>query len=207
MAMHSKELNDERRKRKMEQSQQHISQIGWEMFELHGYEQVTMEAISNASDVAKATLYKYFPCKEALLEYRFRSEMSARKDEIQAGLFQHNTLRARLAYLFQVEADYLQNKRHYLGALLSYRMRTTSIDQNPAARSQFFRALIMIISEAQTKGEIKAIPSAEVLATYLNFLRSADLFYWISHLDSSLPELHHKMLDLFLHGAANSSIK
>lgn len=41
---------------------------------MHGYEAVCMEQIADAADVAKATLYNYFPVKEALIGHRFRED-------------------------------------------------------------------------------------------------------------------------------------
>lgn len=192
--------DNSRRQRKIDLSITHISQIAWDMFELHGYQQVTMEAIANAADVAKATLYKYFPSKESLLEHHFKLDTQTLRNQLQSELALKTSLRAQLECLFQAEADYLQDKAPYLGALLEHRMRTTRFDQNPATRSQFYQTLLSLITLAQQKGEIRRDSSAEILANYLSFLRSADLFYWLAHPSSSLHAQHHSMLDLFFQG-------
>jgi len=120
-----KSLNPEAslRQRKVEQTLARVVQVAWQMFETEGYDQVSMEAIGNAADLAKATLYKYFPCKEAILEQHFKAEMRARKEEVQKQLFTLKSYQEKIAYLFQLEANYLQDKQRYLAPLLRYRMQ------------------------------------------------------------------------------------
>ena len=175
------------------------------MFEQEGFEAVTMESIATRADVAKATLYKYFDSKEALLDFRLRQTMGEQRDSIKTHLLDLNNLRARLNYLFQIEADFLESKKDYMRPLLHYRMRQMRNDDQVHNKSQFVEALVIIFKMAQAAGELRSDLSAEALANYLNFLRSADLFEWLNRADGQLDQLHHRMLDLFLNGAGVNS--
>lgn len=64
-----------RRERKRLQQLDHLADTAWTLFEAEGYEAVTMERIAAEADVAKATLYKHFPVKEALLRHRFHRDL------------------------------------------------------------------------------------------------------------------------------------
>lgn len=196
---------DSRRQRKQLSSMRLIANTAWNMFEQEGFEAVTMESIATRADVAKATLYKYFDSKEALLDFQLRQTMAEQRDSIKTHLLDLNNLRARLNYLFQIEADFLESKKNYMRPLLHYRMRQMRNDDQVHNKSQFVEALVIIFKMAQAAGELRSDLSAEALANYLNFLRSADLFEWLNRADGQLDQLHHRMLDLFLNGAGITS--
>jgi AcrR family transcriptional regulator len=51
------------------------------LFRRHGFDAVTMEQIAEAADIAKGTLYDYFPVKEAILSACLDHESLARNAE------------------------------------------------------------------------------------------------------------------------------
>jgi len=55
------------RERKKEQTRRRIAAAALELFTARGYEAVTVNEIAAAADVAKATLFTYFPTKESLV--------------------------------------------------------------------------------------------------------------------------------------------
>jgi AcrR family transcriptional regulator len=54
------------RERKKQQTRHRISAVAMRLFAERGYESVTVAEIADTADVAKVTLFKYFPSKEAL---------------------------------------------------------------------------------------------------------------------------------------------
>src|SRR3546814_16946695 len=83
-----------RRQRKRAQTANPLSATAFRLFETHGYDVVAMEQIAAEADVAKATLYTYFPGKETLLEPRFREDIAAVIAEREAPTAAHKTTEA-----------------------------------------------------------------------------------------------------------------
>jgi AcrR family transcriptional regulator len=54
------------RERKKAQTRERIASVALELFSRRGFEAVTIEEICEAAEVARATLFSYFPTKEAL---------------------------------------------------------------------------------------------------------------------------------------------
>jgi len=56
-----------RRERKKQETRQRLLEVAWELFRVRGYEETTVEEITEAADVAKGTFFNYFETKEAVL--------------------------------------------------------------------------------------------------------------------------------------------
>jgi AcrR family transcriptional regulator len=54
------------RERKKTQTRHHIAQVAWRLFADHGFDRVTVADIAREAEVAVATVFNYFPTKEAL---------------------------------------------------------------------------------------------------------------------------------------------
>jgi len=56
-----------RRERKKQETRQRLLEVAWDLFRVRGYEETTVEEITEAADVAKGTFFNYFETKEAVL--------------------------------------------------------------------------------------------------------------------------------------------
>jgi AcrR family transcriptional regulator len=194
------DANGGRRARKLQQTTDHIGAAAWELFETHGFDAVTMEAIAEAADVAKGTLYKYFPVKEALIRHRFEKDRLTYGNEIAAAVLAKPLCSERLALFFQIEADYLNRMRPYLGAYIRHLLRSGQTEREQGDReAENFVALML--REGQARGEINPDLNADTMAKHLVFMRSGTLIRWLEGTDDALPAMLEDMLRLFLHGA------
>lgn len=76
--------NPNRTLRKKEENKKRITTVAMELFNKQGVEKTTMEQIAEEADVAKGTLYNYFPVKEAIIdEYVKENFMMKYKDRWQ----------------------------------------------------------------------------------------------------------------------------
>ena len=193
-----------RRARKLQQMTDHIGAAAWALFETHGFDGVTMEAIAEAADVAKGTLYKYFPVKEALIRHRFEKDRLTYGSEIAASVLSKPMCTERLALFFQIEADYLNRMRPYLGAYIRHLLRSGQTEREQGDReAENFVALML--REGQARGEINPDLNAGTMAKHLVFMRSGTLIRWLEGTDDDLPAMLEEMLRLFLDGALRKS--
>ena len=56
-----------RRERKKQETRQGLLEAALALFRERGYDETTIEEITDRADVAKGTFFNYFPSKEALL--------------------------------------------------------------------------------------------------------------------------------------------
>lgn len=193
-----------RRARKLQQTIDNISTAAWLLFEKHGFDAVTMEAIAAAADVAKGTLYKHFPVKEALIRHRFEKDRLAYGTQIAAAVLAKPSCAERLALFFQIEAGYLNGTRPYLGAYIRHLLRSGQTEQEQGDREvEAFVALLL--REGQARGEISQELNADIMARHLVFMRSGTLIRWLERADSDLATMLREMLHLFLNGAMRKS--
>ncbi len=57
-----------RRERKKRETRQRLLECAWRLFQERGYDDATVEDITEAADVAKGTFFNYFGTKEAILD-------------------------------------------------------------------------------------------------------------------------------------------
>jgi AcrR family transcriptional regulator len=61
------------RERKKLRTRQHIAEVAWRLFADHGFDHVTVAHIAREAEVAVATVFNYFPTKEALFYAPFEA--------------------------------------------------------------------------------------------------------------------------------------
>ncbi|MCU7811212.1 MAG: TetR/AcrR family transcriptional regulator [Candidatus Thiodiazotropha sp. (ex Notomyrtea botanica)] len=187
-----------RRARRRQETTDRLVTAAWSLFESQGFEQVTMEAIAEAADVAKGTLYKHFPAKEALLQQAFHREMHQTKPRLMAQLEDVPAGKLRIREFFRISAEWSEQRRNYLPHYLRFRMNTQGrSDQDRSGTDKVFR---MLIEAGVKSGDFRQDLSLESAVHYLSFLYLAALVRWLDQPGSLLMEELDIMLDLFLSG-------
>lgn len=191
-----------RRERKRQQTVDHLADTAWAMFEAQGYEAVTMEAIAEAADVAKGTLYKHFPVKEALLRHRFHRELATGMPAILAELAKLPSAEARLRRFLDLTADWSIKNRQHLSPYLRLRLTEAGApyDLNSPNRSGMEKVYAGMIRAGQESGEFRRDLDAATAAQYLEFLHLAAVLRWLNGAADDLHAEFSAMLDFCLRG-------
>ena len=195
-----------RRERKRQRMQSHLAATAFELFEELGYDAVTMEQVAAEADVAKATLYNYFPMKEALVAYRFKEEIIEGMGQLAGALAAEKTFGSRMRFLLLESAAWHVTKRAYLPHYLRYINNVTAVDAakpgDITASSVTWSALAMMFRAAQQSGEVSVDTPAEKLAWSFEFLLYGAVSRWLGQPESDLAEEFLLVFDLLMDGIA-----
>lgn len=192
-----------RRERKKEDTRRAIVNAAMLLFERDGFAVTTMEQIAEAADVAKGTLYNYFPVKEAIISAFMRYCIADVAPELERLLAQQMNTRERLKTMFRGIAEWQKPHRELFEPYVSYRMSgMVEAVRNPELRSGFDRNLAAVLQKGVAAGDIRAdLP----LAMLIGMLESAYLMVllkWLVDETCNLEQAFDQMIDMILDGAA-----
>lgn len=137
-----------------------------------GFEQATMEAIADEAEVAKGTIYLYYPSKQAIYDATFAAGTQALTAVTDQGVQAAPTPKAAIAAFIGARVHYFQEHPDY------FRMYVTEVSgivtgRAPrqgvcrAALDGHTRALQTVIERAVAKGQVRAVdPAATALAVF-----------------------------------------
>jgi AcrR family transcriptional regulator len=184
----------------------HLSATAFRLFESQGYDAVSMEQIAAEADVAKATLYSYFPVKEALIAHRFREDIALGMEERAAALAAHDRFDARMRYLLRESAAWHAARKAYLPHYLRFLTGQASYGDGPHSGQSHdcgsLQILTLMFQAAQQSGEVASVQSAAQIAWSFQYLLFGAVTAWLNDPGSSLAERFLAAFDLVMHGVA-----
>lgn len=196
----------DRRSRKRQRTASHLSATAFKLFEAQGYEAVSMEQIADEADVAKATLYSYFPVKEALIAHRFREDIAAGMAERATALSAHKTFDARMRYLLRESAAWHTARKvylpHYLRFLTGQAHYGGESSRDKTYDSGTRQILTLMFRTAQESGEVDTRQTAAQIAWSFEYLLFGAVTAWLTDPGRSLAERFLAAFDLVMHGVA-----
>lgn len=195
-----------RRERRKHATRAAILDVAIRLMQERGIDGVTMEEIAAQSDVAKATLYAYFPSKEALIGGWIRLENERHDDGMALLLREEATTRGRLHRLFRQTSIWQERHRPLLERYIPYRIASVvSSRDNAESREQgsgFKQHLAAILTAGQDLGDVRADLPALALTRALESAYLNVLLGWLGAVQPfDLGEACVAMVDLFLDGA------
>lgn len=200
-----------RMERKKRESRQKIIQVAIKLFEQQGFANTTMEQIAAEADVARKTLYNYFPVKEAIADEYVKGISNQLAQEAWEKLQNLPDTRARLLSALNNAYGWVEINPELTGIVLAYRFKTSyySSDkcqdtENELQERGTYRIIAEIIRQGQQAGEIRSDIQFELLVRYIDLLRGTIVWEWLQ--DTSAFELRceiSKMVDIVLNGISN----
>ena len=191
-----------RRERKKRATRQRLMGAALRLFREYGYDDTTVEQISEAADVAKGTFFNYFETKEAVLpalaEWRLRQIEDLLSPE--RGAPADPIARIKLA-LRLVAEDPLSNPllaRRFFAAMIPSLHR-----HDPHPGRAVARLLTDQVRQAQSAGEIRADLDPVYLGGLIRSVFFHQLMMWhCGYCPAPLSEQIDRMVDLLLEGVA-----
>lgn len=188
----------DRSKRKLLQIRDRLSQVAARLFQMHGYESVTMEQIAAAADVARGTLYNHFPFKEAVLAYWIHGQLAKDLPALTRRALGRGSLNDGLATVLEASARWWEAHRDYAAPFLRHRFQSLRNDQPGASSSAMTPVYEQLIEAARQADQIAHRAGADRLANYLHFLYLSALVRWLENPGVSLTQEFAHALDFFM---------
>lgn len=196
-------MNRSRTERKKEETKQKIIREAMHLFASQGVEETTMEHIAVQVDIAKGTLYNYFPVKEAIISAYIHQSFKERSAQILQAIHALPDTRARLAHSLLDLMKGVQAQPEIFEKYHAYRVKNMiSLHQDETVETGIGQLSGTILRLGQESGEIRAdVPTSLLLDLYeFVFIEVAMQFYKNPKGFEARPAIEVSV-DLFLNGA------
>jgi AcrR family transcriptional regulator len=189
--------------RKKEETKSRIVATAVRLFKEQGFEITTMEQIAAEVDIAKGTLYNYFPVKEAILSEYIQRSFSEKNATRTQKIRQLPDTRSRLTLVLSELMEGVQAQREIFEKFLVYEMQQIiSLHPDQGIKSGIRLLAVEIITLGQKNGEIRNDVSLSLLMGFFDFIfiGLAQQFY-IAPEKFNARECIAQCIDLFMNGA------
>ncbi|KJS66298.1 MAG: hypothetical protein JL50_12430 [Peptococcaceae bacterium BICA1-7] len=190
--------------RKKELTRTKIIDITISLIEKQGFEQTSMEQIAEEADLAKGTLYNYFPNKGAVLAAYAQRTVHNYEPVWQKIIDSNPDTRSRFEALLEFCYEWLlHNKNSFKIYLISRLHDKVSLWSDPEdQRSGIQGVYESIIRRGQEEGEIRKDITAEAMAALFHSNMAAVIMGWLMQGESFPIRLAlTNTIDLFLSGS------
>ncbi|MCA9960079.1 MAG: TetR/AcrR family transcriptional regulator [Chloroflexota bacterium] len=201
------ETSGGRIERRKEKTKQKIVTTALALFQQYGFDATTMEQIAEEADIAKGTLYNYFPAKEAIvgayIQHSFRERNVARMQQLQ----NISDTRSRMIFIFTALMEGVQAQKEIFEKYLVYQMQNmVSFRQSNQATSGFYALAVETIELGQANGEIRDDLPLYVLEDLFEFvfIEVVKQFYMEAE-TFSVNDAIERGVDLFLQGTQRTT--
>jgi AcrR family transcriptional regulator len=192
-----------RRARKKLDTEKSIVETAMSLFRKNSYALTTMEQIAETADIAKATLYRYFPVKEAILvaHWQHKSEEALRKAP--AFFRRYRDTRSRLKAYLKMGLTEAMESRELFSAYFSYRMQNfNNPELSRTLNSGFNRMLSEILTSGVENAELRADVSIPVLSAQFELSASMLFVNWMREPEAiNVNKSISTIVDIYLNGA------
>lgn len=184
--------------------QTHIIATAMVMFNRDGFEGTTMEAIAEASDIAKATLYRYFPVKGAILAGFWQQKSEGAQSHVEAFMTNFVDTRSRLeAYINAGLVEAMKSHELY-SAYFQYRLQhLTNLKLNKEQKVGFNYLVRKILEVGIEANEVRTDLPCEALVAQFDTAASMVMIAWLKSPDNfNASDVITTTVEIFLQGAA-----
>jgi len=195
-----------RTERKKEETRQKVIGVAVQLFRQNGLEATTMEQIAEAADIAKGTLYNYFPAKEAII-HEYIDRVSREKNAVRVErLHELPDTRTRMVDSLGELMAAVQAQKEFFEKYLVYQVKNIiTLRRDATPPSGFSLLAAEIIRLGQENGEIRRDMPTHILVALVEFVFIEVTQQFYSEPESFNPvKVIEQCVDLFLNGVKPS---
>jgi AcrR family transcriptional regulator len=195
-----------RAERKKELTRRKITSTAMKLFKLYGFDAVTMEQIAEDADIARGTLYNYFPVKEAILSEFMRQAFSEKNPERLQRLRGLIGTRERMTLVLSDLIAGIQTEKEIFERYLVFQVQhMISLRRDARIESGFDQLPAEIVRLGQESGELRQDMPCDLLVALFEFafVEVAQQLYTCPETFNA-PETVARCVDLFMNGAVSA---
>jgi len=166
--MKDSEKRLKRRERKKKETRDAIFRIAQKLFTQKGFEDTSVEDITEKVDIAQSTFFNYFPRKEDILVEIFKRKLPSLKKKCQTILESGEPIQAKIHKIFSTTAAIAAENESISRAMMIKNFSSFSNTPHDGVFFEGFRsALSLVLKKGQEEGQIRSDIPAIKLATTL----------------------------------------
>ena len=169
-------------KDKKEENRRTIIEAAVALIGENGFKTATMRQIARSAGLGEATIYNYFPTKEAILYAFYEEHVLTCIDRLKAvPQFETFSVQEQLQTLFNTSLELYLPNREFVGETFRLALLGVSRDwpQVKPIRTAFLSAVQDILSAAEEVGEIPAQVFKELLGQFFMDAYLGVVLYWL----------------------------
>lgn len=167
-----------RRERKKDETRERIFKAAVKLFRDKGFENTTIDEITERADVAKGTFFNYFPKKESVLGYLTETQL-ADADEFAGALLQsRQPVRKKLIALLQRIASVYEEEPELSFYVMRESMRR-AYSPSDSVHKHWHTVFTGLIQQGQQAGELRADLDADRANYVLGSVYMGTVFMWL----------------------------
>ena len=169
-----------RRERKKDETRHRIFHAAIDLFREKGFEQTTVDEITEKADVAKGTFFNYFRRKEAVLAFLSETRLQAIEENAEAFLAEPRPARAKLMDLYSTAASAYEEEDRELSRYVLIELMTRMFSPTEEVVVRWHEQIVRLIVQGQENGELRGDLSPLRVEGVLTGLYYATLYEWVS---------------------------
>jgi AcrR family transcriptional regulator len=180
-----------RRERKKEETRHRIFHAAVDLFRHKGFEQTTVDDITEKADVARGTFFNYFPRKDAVLAFLSESRLTELEEDAGALLAQPRPAREKILDLLSDAASAYAEDRELSRYVLVELMRLAFSPANEVM-ARWHEQIVRLVVQGQETGDLRRDLDPVRCEELLQAVYYATLYQWVCEgpapgLDSAAP--------------------
>jgi len=203
------DLELSRRERKKDETRKRIFREAIRLFRERGFEDTTVDEITERADVARGTFFNYFPKKEAVLAYLSEQRLEDAEAGASEILVAKKTAREKLMAIYAGAASAYEEEKELSQFVLPELLRRafTPVEEIGRRWDDF---IVQVFEQGQKSGELRADLDPQRAVAVLTSTYYALLFMWVHCPEPAAINLQQELrarLDMVFQGLAGEGVR
>lgn len=197
-------LKSSRRERRAKETRIRLFRTALQLFANRGFQNVTIEDITEAADVGKGTFFNYFESKEHVLGVMAELQLSHVAQAVQAAAHsKKRSIRSVLHHLFLQLSGELGRSPEFARTVAASFLASDVVRGVVQRRmSEGRKAVARVFAEGQARGEVDPTLNREATALQMQQMLLGTVILWSLHGKPELTECIENSFRLFWRGIA-----